>query len=78
MSKGDVIKFHGIVREIYRGSKFKVEICNDMWQPTTNNIRATISGKLRINFIKIVKGDRVEIEVSVYNLYHGRIIRRYK
>lgn len=78
MSKEDVIKLRGVVREVYRGSKFKVEICNDDGQPTGNNVKATISGKLRMNIIKILKGDKVDVEVSPYDLYNGRIVWRYK
>lgn len=78
MSKEDVIKLRGIVREVCRGSKFKVEICNDDGKPTGNNVNATISGKLRINIIKILRGDKVDIEVSPNDLYNGRIVWRYK
>ena len=78
MSKQDVIKLQGIVREVYPGSKFKVEIFNEQGQPTGNRVNATISGKLRMNIIKILKGDKVDIEVSVYDLYNGRIVWRYK
>ena len=78
MSKEDAIKLRGVVREVYRGSKFKVEIFNDDGTSTGNNITATISGRLRTNIIKILKGDKVDIELSPYDLSNGRIVWRYK
>ncbi len=78
MSKEDVIKLQGVVREVYRGSKFKVEILSDNGKPTGNNVNATISGRLRTNIIKILKGDTVDIELSPYDLSNGRIVWRYK
>lgn len=78
MGKENVIKLRGIVQEVYPGSKFKVELCDHSGKPTGNQVNATISGKLRMNTIKILRGDVVDIEVSAYDLYNGRIIWRYK
>ena len=78
MSKEDVIKLQGIVRDVFPSSKFKVELCDDRGKPTGNEIHATISGKLRTNFIKILRGDKVDVELSVYDLKNGRIVWRYK
>lgn len=78
MSKEDVIKLQGIVREVYPGSKFKVELCDDKWQPSGHTVNATISGKLRMNTIKILRGDKVDLEVTIYDLDNGRIVWRYK
>ena len=78
MSKENVIRIRGIVREVYPGSKFKVELCNDDGTLTGCEINATIAGKLRMNFIKILKEDKVDVEVSCYDLKNGRIIWRYK
>ena len=78
MSKADVVKVKGVVRDVQPGSMFKVELCDDNDNPTGHEIRATISGKLRMNLIKILRGDMVDVEVSVYDLKNGRITWRYK
>lgn len=78
MSKEDAIKVRGVVRDVFPGSMFKVELCNDDGQPTGRVVSATISGKLRTNFIKILRGDKVDIEFSPYGLERGRIVWRYK
>ena len=78
MGKEDVVKCTGIVRDTYRGTKFRVEICDDKGKPTGHLVLATISGKLRLNYIKILKGDKVEVEMSPYDLTAGRIVWRDK
>lgn len=78
MSKDDLIEVEGIVQEVYPGTKYKVELLNDSGRTMGPEITATISGKLRMNLIKIVKGDRVMITMSPYDLTRGRITWRIK
>ncbi len=70
MSKQDVLKMNGKVLEALSNAMFKVELDNG------HEIIAHISGKMRMNYIKIVPGDKVLIEVSVYDPTKGRITRR--
>jgi translation initiation factor IF-1 len=72
MDKEDVIKIDGIVLEQMPGAVFKVELENKQ------QILAHISGKMRINHIKILAGDKVSLELSPYDLSKGRIVYRYK
>ena len=72
MSKADVIEIAGKVVEKLPNAFFKVELENG------HQILATISGKLRMNFIRILPGDKVTIELSPYDLTKGRIIWRDK
>lgn len=72
MDKEDVIKIDGIVLEQMPGAVFKVELENKQ------QILAHISGKMRINHIKILSGDKVSLELSPYDLTKGRIVYRYK
>ncbi len=67
MSKADVIEVEGVVVEKLPNAFFKVELENG------HQILATISGKLRMNFIRILPGDKVTIEMSPYDLTKGRI-----
>ncbi len=62
MSKQDVIEVEGIVREALPNAQFKVELQNG------HVILAVISGKLRMNFIRILPGDKVTVEMSPYDL----------
>ena len=66
MSKADVIEVEGVVVEKLPGAMFKVQLL------------AHISGKLRMNYIRILPGDKVTIEMSPYDLTKGRIIWRDK
>ena len=68
MSKADVIEVEGVVVEKLPNAMFKVELENK------HVVLAHISGKLRMNFIKILPGDKVTIELSPYDLTKGRII----
>ena len=70
MSKADVIEVEGTVLEKLPNAMFKVELENK------HVILAHISGKLRMNFIRILPGDKVTIEMSPYDLSKGRIIWR--
>lgn len=72
MSKEDVIELEGTVVEALPNTTFKVELENG------HQILAHISGKLRINYIKILPGDKVKVEVSPYDLTRGRITWRAK
>ena len=72
MSKADVIEVEGTVVEALPNTVFKVEPKNG------HQILAHISGKLRINYIKILPGDKVKVEVSPYDLTRGRITWRAK
>ena len=72
MSKDDVIEFEGTVVESLPNAMFVVEL------PNKHKIHAHISGKLRMNYIWILPGDKVTVEVSVYDLSKGRITWRAK
>lgn len=72
MSKEDVIEFEGVVEEVMPNTTFKVKLENG------HVITAYISGRLRMNYIKILEGDKVKIEMSPYDLTKGRITWRAK
>ena len=72
MAKEDVIEVEGTVVETLPNTTFKVELQNG------HQILATISGKLRMNYIKILTGDKVKVEMSPYDLNRGRITWRAK
>ena len=72
LSKEDVIEVEGIVKEALPNAQFKVELQNG------HIILAHISGKLRMNFIRILPGDKVTVEISPYDLTMGRITWRSK
>jgi len=78
MSKEDAIEMNGVVLEVYPGTKYKVELLDDKGNGTGHEITATISGKLRMNFIKVLKGDKVMVTMSPYDLTKGRITWRLK
>lgn len=72
MSKQDVIEVTGIILEALPNAMFKVELENK------HVILAHISGKIRMNFIKILPGDKVTVELTPYDLSRGRITYRSK
>ena len=72
MSKEDVIELEGTVVEALPNTVFKVELQNK------HVILAHVSGKLRMNFIRIVPGDKVTVEMSPYDLTKGIIAWRHK
>ncbi|MBQ4102593.1 MAG: translation initiation factor IF-1 [Oscillospiraceae bacterium] len=72
MSKDDVIEVEGVVYEALPNAMFRVELQNG------HKILAHISGKLRMNYIKILPGDKVTVEMSPYDLTKGRITWRSK
>ncbi len=70
MAKSDVIEVEGKVLEVIPGGNFKVELSNG------HTIEAHVSGKMRMNYIRIAPGDKVMIELSPYDLTRGRITYR--
>ena len=72
MPKDDVIEFEGEVVEVLPNAVFKVKL------PNGHIVTAHLSGKLRMNYIRILQGDHVTVEVSVYDLNKGRITWRAK
>ena len=72
MAKEEVIEVEGTVVEALPNTVFKVELKNG------HQILAHISGKLRMNYIKILPGDKVKVELSPYDLTRGRITWRAK
>lgn len=72
MSKADVIEIEGTVVEKLPNAMFQVELANG------HKILAHISGKLRMNYIRILPGDKVTVEMSPYDLSKGRITWRSK
>ena len=72
MSKEDVIEFEGVVEEVLPNTAFKVRLDNG------HVITSYISGRLRMNYIKILPGDKVTVEVSIYDPSKGRITWRAK
>ncbi|MDZ4132100.1 MAG: translation initiation factor IF-1 [Dethiobacteria bacterium] len=70
--KKDVVEVEGIVVEPLPNAMFRVELKNG------HKVLAHVSGKIRMNFIRILPGDRVLIELSPYDLSRGRITYRYK
>ena len=72
MAKQELIKQDGIIEDALSNAMFRVRLEND------HVIVATISGKMRMNYIRILPGDKVAVEMSPYDLSRGRIIYRYK
>lgn len=72
MAKDDVIEVEGVVVEAMPNAMFRVKLEND------HQLLAHISGKLRMNFIRILPGDKVTVEMSPYDLTKGRITWRTK
>jgi translation initiation factor IF-1 len=72
MAKEEAIQVEGKVVEHLPNATFRVELDNG------HKILAHVSGKMRVNFIRILPGDRVTVELSPYDLTKGRIIYRYK
>lgn len=72
MSKQSLIQQDGAITEALSNAMFKVKLENG------HEILATISGKMRMHYIRILPGDKVKVEMSPYDLTRGRIILRYK
>ena len=72
MSKEDVIEVEGVVTDALPNAMFKVQLENG------HEVLSHVSGKLRMNYIRIVPGDKVKLEMSPYDLTRGRITWRSK
>ena len=72
MTKEDVIEVEGTVTEALPNTQFRVELDNG------HNVLAHISGKMRMNYIRILPGDKVKVELSPYDLDRGRITYRFR
>lgn len=72
LAKSDIIECEGVVIESLPNTVFKVKLTNG------HIVTAHISGKMRMNYIKVVPGDKVTVEVSIYDLSQGRITFRAK
>ncbi|PSQ88980.1 MAG: translation initiation factor IF-1 [Bacteroidetes bacterium QS_8_64_10] len=72
MAKEEAIEKDGEVLEALPNAQFRVELENG------KEILGLLSGKMRMNYIKILPGDRVKVEISPYDLSKGRIVYRYK
>ena len=70
VAKKDTIEVEGKVIEVLPGYKFKVELTNK------HIVEAHVSGKMRMNYIRIIEGDNVVLELTPYDLTHGRITYR--
>ena len=72
MGKEDVLEMEGEVLENLPNATFKVKLENG------HEVLGYISGKMRMNYIRILPGDKVTVEISPYDLSKGRIVRRFK
>ena len=72
MAKQQAIKQDGVITEALSNAMFRVKLQNG------HEIVATISGKMRMYYIRILPGDKVQVEMSPYDLTRGRITYRYK
>ncbi|MBM3947833.1 MAG: translation initiation factor IF-1 [SAR202 cluster bacterium] len=72
MAKKETIEVEGTVKESLPNATFKVELANG------HLVTAYISGKIRLNFIRVLPGDRVLVELSPYDLSRGRITYRFR
>ena len=72
MAKDDVIQFEGEVLEALPNTMFRVKLENG------HTVLCHISGKMRMNYIRILPGDKVQVELTPYDLARGRITYRYK
>lgn len=73
MPKDDVLKMTGVVDEVLPAAMFRVKL-----DDTRQTVLAYLGGRMRQHSIEILQGDRVEIELSVYDLSKGRIVYRHK
>ena len=72
MAKEDLIEVEGVIKEALPDAKFRIELDNG------HLVLGHLSGKIRMNFIRILPGDRVKVELSPYDLSKGRITFRCK
>lgn len=73
MPKDDVLKMTGVVNEVLPAAMFRVQL-----DDTKQTVLAYLGGRMRQHSIEILQGDRVELELSVYDLTKGRIVYRHK
>ncbi len=69
---GEVISVEGVVTKVFPGANFEVELEGG------HKVRAHVSGKMRMNFVRIMLGDRVTVELNPYDLSKGRVVFRHK
>ena len=74
----EVIELLGVVTEALPNATFRVQLLDKKYPPEEGIVLAHISGKMRINHIRILPGDKVTIELSPYDLTKGRIVFRHK
>ena len=72
MAKKEAIEVEGTVTESLPNATFRIELANE------HKVLAYVSGKIRMNFIRVLPGDRVLVELSPYDLSRGRITYRFK
>ncbi len=72
LKKNDAIAVDGVVTKVYPGAQFEVEVEGG------HKVRAHVSGKMRVNFVRIMMGDRVTVELNPYDLSKGRVVFRHK
>lgn len=72
MPKEEAIRVEGVIQDALPNAMFKVKLENE------HEVLAHVSGKMRMHFIRILAGDRVQVELSPYDLTRGRITYRYK
>ena len=77
MPKGNKIEVDGVVIETLPSAQFMIRITDPNY-PESFKVRGHISGRMRMNYIRIIPGDRVRIELDPYDIYKGRITYRYK
>lgn len=79
MAKESAVEVEGVVAEALPNATFRVKV-ESLTGPDgqAHIVLATVSGKIRLNFIRILPGDRVKMELSPYDLTRGRIVYRYK
>lgn len=79
MSKqDDKVEVNGIIEECLPNAEFIVRIEDEKYPTPNLKVTGYLSGKMRMNFIKILPGDKVTLELSPYNLEKGRIVYRHK
>lgn len=76
MAKEDKIEVEGIVAETLPNAKFTVRLQGENWEG--KEIMAHLSGKMQMNFIRILPGDKVTVELSIYDPTKGRITYRHR
>lgn len=78
MSKDDIVRVEGRIIDVLPNANFKVELAQTVTSETTTVLICHLSGKMRKNNIRVLMGDRVDVEISAYDLSKGRIAFRYK